>query len=142
MDGDFGKITEFVNLAKKYQALTYIDEVHAVGVYGNSGAGVTESLKIASQIDIIQGTFAKGFGAIGGYIASDSVIIDAIRSYASGFIFTTSLAPSIAVAIKANINHLQNSQIERQRLFENVIELKSQLSEAEIEIVENNSLII
>jgi 5-aminolevulinate synthase len=142
MDGDFGKIVEIVEIAKKYQALTYIDEVHAVGLYGKSGAGVTEELAIQNQIDIIQGTFAKGFGVVGGYIASSKIIIDAIRSYASAFIFSTSMPPSIAVAIKSNIEHLMVSDIERKKLFANVSEVKKRLLENKINIFENNSHIV
>lgn len=142
MDGDFGKIAEIVTIAKKYQALTYIDEVHAVGLYGDRGAGLTEELRMQNEIDIIQGTFAKGFGAVGGYIASSSIIIDAIRSYASPFIFSTSMPPSIAVACKANIEYLANSKIEREKLFLNVNEVKKRLVENKIKIFENNSHIV
>lgn len=142
MDGDFGKIKEITDLAKKYQALTYIDEVHAVGVYGNNGGGLSDQLNLASEIDIIQGTFAKGFGAIGGYITGNKIIIDAIRSYASGFIFTTSLPPSILTAIKTNVEYLQQNNYERQRLHQNVEKLKEQLKINGIKIVENQSHII
>ena len=142
MDGDFGKIAEIVAIAKKYQALTYIDEVHAVGLYGETGAGLTEQLAIQNQIDIIQGTFAKGFGSVGGYITSSQIIIDAIRSYASPFIFSTSMPPSIAVACKVNIEHLIKSKIEREKLFANVAEVKKRLLENKINIFENNSHII
>jgi len=142
MDGDFGKIVEIVEIAKKYQALTYIDEVHAVGLYGESGAGLCEKLAIQNQIDIIQGTFAKGYGSIGGYITSSKIIIDAIRSYASPFIFSTSIPPSIAVASKVNVEHLIKSKIERQKLFTNVAEVKKRLLQNKINIFENNSHII
>ena len=142
MDGDFGKIAEIVAIAKKYQALTYIDEVHAVGLYGETGAGVTEKLAIQNHIDIIQGTFAKGFGSVGGYITSSQIIIDAIRSYASPFIFSTSMPPSIAVACKVNIEHLIKSKIERKKLFANVAEVKKRLLENKINIFENSSHII
>ena len=142
MDGDFGKIAEIVAIAKKYQALTYIDEVHAVGLYGETGAGLTEQLAMQNHIDIIQGTFAKGFGSVGGYITSSQIIIDAIRSYASPFIFSTSMPPSIAVACKVNIEHLIKSKIEREKLFVNVAEVKKRLLENKINIFENNSHII
>ena len=142
MDGDFGKIVEIVEIAKKYQALTYIDEVHAVGLYGESGAGLSEKLAIQNQIDIIQGTFAKGFGSVGGYITSSKIIIDAIRSYASPFIFSTSIPPSIAVASKVNVEHLTKSKIERQKLFTNVAEVKKRLLQNKINIFENSSHII
>ena len=142
MDGDFGKIVEIVEIAKKYQALTYIDEVHAVGLYGESGAGLSEQLAIQNQIDIIQGTFAKGFGSVGGYITSSKIIIDAIRSYSSNFIFSTSIPPSIAVASKVNVEHLAQSKIERQKLFTNVAEVRKRLLQNKINIFENNSHII
>lgn len=142
MDGDFGKIAEIVAIAKNYQALTYIDEVHAVGLYGESGAGLSEELAMQNQIDIIQGTFAKGFGSVGGYITSSQIIIDAIRSYASPFIFSTSIPPSIAVACKVNVEHLVKSKIEREKLFANVAEVKKRLVENKINIFENSSHII
>jgi len=142
MDGDFGKINEIIMLAKKYRAMTYIDEVHAVGLYGEHGGGLCQQLNLEDHIDLIEGTFAKGFGAIGGYIAGDKIVIDCIRSFASGFIFTTSLPPAIAKAIIVNVKHLQNSQTERKLLFENVDYLKKLLKENNINIVENQSHII
>lgn len=142
MDGDFGKISEISNLAKKYNALTLIDEVHAVGLYGKNGAGLCEELKISHQIDIIQGTFAKAFGTIGGYIVAKSEIIDAIRSYASGFIFTTAIPPAIAAATLTNVKYLQENQQERQEMFKKVQQLKSILKKHKIAIYENNSHII
>ena len=142
MDGDFGKIAEIIAIAKKHQAFTYIDEVHAVGIYGPKGAGLCEELGLSDQIDIIQGTFAKSFGTIGGYIAANSDIIDAIRSIASGFIFTTSLPPVIAAATLANINHLSNSSSEREKMRYNVGKLKEGLLKIGADIVANNSHII
>ncbi|MSP33926.1 MAG: 5-aminolevulinate synthase [Rickettsiales bacterium] len=142
MDGDFGKISEIITLAKKYNALTYVDEVHAVGLYGNTGAGLCEELGLESQIDIIQGTFAKAYGCIGGYIAGKQEIIDAVRLNASGFIFTTSLPPSICAAIITNINHLKSSSKERKIHQEKVATLKNALRKAGIKIVENQSHIV
>lgn len=142
MDGDFGEIAAFVALAKKYNAMTFVDEVHAVGIYGNKGAGYCDQIGLACQIDIIQGTFAKGFGAIGGYIAAQFEVIDAIRSVASGFIFTTSLPPSVTQSTLANIRHLKNSSVERRKLFENVAILKKKLTQNNINIVTNKSHII
>ena len=142
MDGDFGKILEITDLAKKYQALTYVDEVHGVGIYGNSGGGLCEELGLGDRVDIIQGTFAKSFGTIGGYIAGKSEIIDAIRSIASGFIFTTALPPVIAAATLANVRHLRTSQVERRKMKQNVEKLKSELQKIAVEIVPNNSHII
>jgi 5-aminolevulinate synthase len=142
MDGDFGDVVGIVAVAKKYNALTYIDEVHGVGLYGKSGAGLCEELGLADEIDIIQGTLAKSFGAIGGYITAKSEIIDAIRLVASGFIFTTALPPSIAAALAVNIDEVQNSAKQRHKLHENVAILKQKLQHLNIKIAENNSHII
>ena len=142
MDGDFGNIPEIVELAKKYQALTFIDEVHAVGLYGDNGAGLCRQWQIENEIDIIQGTFAKAFGVIGGYIAGEKAVIDAIRSFASGFIFSTSMPPSIISAIMANVDHLKNSNHERIIHQANVKLLKKKLSDAQIPIVCKDSHII
>ncbi len=142
MDGDFGKIIEIINLAKKYNCLTYIDEVHAVGLYGKNGGGVCEELGIMNDVDFIQGTFAKAYGAVGGYVASNSSYINAIRSVASGFIFTTSLPPAIIAAAISNVKYLKNSDIERKQMFANIKMMKQMLKESNINIVENNSQII
>lgn len=142
MDGDFGKIAEISALAKKYGAMTYLDEVHAVGLYGKTGAGLSEELGAANEIDLIQGTFAKGFGAIGGYVVGDFEVIDAIRGLASGFIFTTSIPPAIAAAAYENVLHLQKSGVEREKLFKNVDYLKQQLALKNINILENSSHIV
>lgn len=142
MDGDFGKVAEIAALAKKYNALTFIDEVHGVGLYGNSGAGLCEKLGLQNEVDIIQGTFAKAYGCIGGYIAGKHEIIDAIRLHASGFIFTTSLPPAVCAAVIANIKHLKASSVERKKHQENVAKLKNSLIDAGIKIVENQSHII
>ncbi len=142
MDGHFGKASEIINLAKKYQTLTYIDEVHGVGIYGKNGAGLCEELGLADQIDIIQGTFAKAFGGVGGYIAASGTIINAIRSVASGFIFTTSMPPSIAAAVKANIQHIINSPSLRELHRQKVLKLKQKLAENNIKIINNQSHII
>merc|ERR1711907_922019 len=98
MDGDFGDISGISKIAKKYNALTYLDEVHAVGMYGKKGSGLTEELGLQNSIDIIQGTLGKAFGTMGGYIASSNIICDAIRSYATGYIFTTALPPALLKA--------------------------------------------
>jgi len=142
MDGDFGKIAEIVKIAKKYNCLTYIDEVHGVGLYGNNGAGKSEELGLNSDIDIIQGTLGKAFGVFGGYIAAKSEIIDAIRCVASGFIFTTALPPILASAVIENINYnIENPQL-RQKMHENVKLIKEGLIANNIDIVENQSHII
>lgn len=142
MDGDFGEVAKIAELAKKYNALTYIDEVHAVGLYGQTGAGLCEKLDFAHQIDIIQGTFAKAYGCIGGYIAGKQAIIDAVRLHANGFIFTTSLPPSICAAAIANINHLKSSSQERIAHQQKVALLKTALINSKIKIVENQSHIV
>lgn len=135
MDGDVAPVKEIVALAKKYNALTYIDEVHAIGMYGPHGAGIAAELGIADQIDIIQGTMAKAVGVIGGYITANALIIDAIRSFASGFIFTTSLPPAITAACYASIQHLRNSNTEREALHKKTALLRKLLLEKNIPVM-------
>ncbi|MCF8462593.1 MAG: 5-aminolevulinate synthase [Rickettsiaceae bacterium] len=142
MNGIVSPMAEICALAKEFRALTYLDEVHSVGLYGEKGGGIAEQLGLNDQIDIIQGTLAKGFGAIGGYIAANSAIIDAIRSIASGFIFTTSIPPSIAAAAAASINHLMNSQYERNMHQKIIQKTKMALGKAGIKFIDNTSHII
>jgi 5-aminolevulinate synthase len=142
MDGDFSPIKEICKLAKKYSALTFLDEVHAVGIYGNRGAGVADKLGVMDQIDIIQGTLAKSFSVIGGYITGRKELVDFIRSFASGFIFTTSLPPCIAAGAYTSIRHLKFSEEERKLMFDAVKKLKNQLKKNNIPFLDNNSHII
>lgn len=142
MDGDVGPIKEICALARQYNALTYLDEVHAVGMYGERGAGIAEREGIMHEVDIIQGTMAKAFGVIGGYIAAKSNIVDMIRSYAPGFIFTTTIPPAIAAGANASIRHLMASQTERDAHQRNAQTLKSMLNEAGIPVMENPTHIV
>ena len=142
MDGDIAPIGEICALAKRYGAMTYLDEVHAVGLYGEHGGGVSERDGVADQVDIIEGTLAKGFGIMGGYIASSAECCDAIRSYASDFIFTTSLAPAIPAGALASIRHLKTSQVERARHQERARTLKARLKEAGLPVLDNPSHIV
>ncbi len=142
MDGDFGNIEGIVKLAKQYNALTFLDEVHAVGMYGKTGAGVADKLGLNNEIDIIQGTLGKAFGTIGGYISSTNLICDVIRSYASGFIFTTAMPPAIASAAKASIQYLKKSNKERLLQQKNTNLLKKYLSKENISYLDNKSHIV
>ena len=142
MDGDFGDIEGIVNIAKKYNAMTYIDEVHAVGMYGKTGAGLSEQLSLDSSIDIIQGTLGKAYGTMGGYITASDLICDTIRSYASGFIFTTAMPPALATAANESIKYLKKSNRERLLQKKNVALLKNYLLKDNIPFLDNKSHII
>lgn len=142
MDGDVGPIAEIIALAKQYNAMTYIDEVHAVGMYGPRGGGVAEQLGLADQIDIINGTLGKAYGCIGGYIAGSAELIDVIRSYGNGFIFTTALPPHIAAGATASIEYLKNSSIERQMQQKMVALTKQSLTNAGLTLMPSETHII
>lgn len=142
MDGNISPIHAVCDLAEKHNALTYLDEVHAVGMYGERGGGVAERDGALERIDVIEGTLAKGFGLMGGYIAASSDIVDAVRTFASGFIFTTSLAPAIVAGAVASIRHLKSSQIERERQQERARTLKKRLREAGLPVMDNPSHIV
>lgn len=142
MDGDIAPIIEIVEVAKAHGALTYIDEVHAVGMYGPRGGGVSEREGLADQIDLIEGTLGKAFGVMGGYITGSTALCDFIRSFASGFIFTTALPPAVAAAATASIQHLKTSDVERQRQREQVAKLRARLDRLGIPHMANDSHII
>ena len=142
MDGLISPIAKICELAKKYNALTYLDEVHSVGLYGFRGAGIANMVGFEQDIDIIQGTLAKAYGVIGGYIAGNSELVDSIRLTASGFIFTTSLPPAITEAAMVSIKYLKNSDKERLRHQEVVSKTKDALRASGINIFENQSHII
>lgn len=124
MEGDIAPIKEICDLADKYNALTYLDEVHAVGLYGPRGGGVAEMRGLMDRIDVIEGTFGKAYGVMGGYIAGNASIIDAVRCYAAGFIFTTSHTPATLAAARASVEYLKESNIEREKSRKNVALLK------------------
>ncbi|MAS11995.1 MAG: 5-aminolevulinate synthase [Nitratireductor sp.] len=142
MDGDIAPIKAIADLADKYNAMTYIDEVHAVGMYGARGGGITERDGLAHRIDVIEGTLAKGFGVIGGYITGSSAVIDAVRSYASGFIFTTALPPAIAAAATASIRHLKSSSVEREAQKRQAQQTKDKLLAAGLPVMPSQTHIV
>jgi 5-aminolevulinate synthase len=142
MDADIAPIEAICDLAKKYNAITYLDEVHAVGMYGRRGGGVAERDGVMARVDIIEGTLGKAFGCLGGYIAASARICDAVRSYAPGFIFTTALPPPICAAACTSIRHLKNSQWERDRHQRSVATTKSVLTAAGLPVMPSATHIV
>ncbi len=142
MEGDVAPIHAICDLADKYNALTYIDEVHAVGMYGPRGGGITDRDEAAHRIDIIEGTLGKAFGVMGGYIAADSRIIDVIRSYAPGFIFTTSLSPVLVAGVLASVRHLKASSVEREAQQANAAMLKALMRDAGLPVMNSTTHIV
>ena len=142
MDGDVAPVGPICDLAVRYGAMTYIDEVHAVGMYGPRGGGIAEREGVMERIDVVEGTLAKAFGCLGGYIAGSSALIDAVRSYAPGFIFTTALPPSVCAAATAAIRHLKSSNWERERLQERAARTKAVLAAAALPVMSNPTHIV
>ena len=142
MDGDVSPIKEICDLAEKYGALTYIDEVHAVGMYGPRGGGIADREGLMDRIDVIDGTLARAFGTLGGYITATKAICDAVRSYAPGFIFTTALPPAIAAAAAASIRHLKRSSTEREMQQRQAQRVKDVLGEAGLPVMPSSTHIV
>ncbi|MEE9433944.1 MAG: 5-aminolevulinate synthase [Sphingorhabdus sp.] len=142
MDGDIASIADICDLADKYNALTYCDEVHAVGMYGEHGGGISERDGVADRVTIIEGTLGKAFGVMGGYIAADQKIVDVIRSYAPGFIFTTSLAPVLVAGVLAAVRHLKESSEERDAQQANAATLKMMFADAGLPVLISETHIV
>ena len=142
MDGDIAPIAGICDLAEKYGAMTYVDEVHAVGMYGPRGGGVTERDNVSARVDVVEGTLAKAFGCLGGYITGSRELIDAVRSYAPGFIFTTALPPAICAAATAAIRHLKESHWERDRHQDRAARVKAVLNAAGLPVMPSGTHIV
>jgi len=142
MDGDVAPIEAICDLAERYNAFTYIDEVHAVGMYGPRGGGVCDELGLSQRIDVIEGTLAKAIGTLGGYIAASHRVVDAIRSYAPGFIFTTALPPAICAAAKASIQHLKSSGAKRAEMYARVRQTQQALERRRLPVMPTQTHIL
>src|SRR5919112_6475711 len=142
MDGDVAPIQRICDLAERYGAMTYVDEVHAVGMYGPRGGGVAERDGAMHRIDVVEGTLAKAFGVMGGYIAASAGVVDAVRSCAPGFIFTTALPPAIAAAATASVRHLKRSSVERQAQQRQVARTKATLARAGLPLLAGGTHIV
>lgn len=142
MDGDIAPIAAICDLADKYNAMTYLDEVHAVGLYGARGGGISEQEGLMDRLTVIEGTLGKAFGVMGGYIAASAELCDFVRSFASGFIFTTALPPAVAAGAAASIRHLKESSVEREVQKEKVAQVRARLEQLGIPHVDNPSHII
>jgi 5-aminolevulinate synthase len=142
MDGDVAPIAEICDLADKYQAITYLDEVHAVGMYGPRGGGISERDGLAHRLTIVEGTLGKAFGVMGGYVAADRNIIDVIRSYAPGFIFTTSLSPVLVAGALASVRHLKTSSTEREAQQLRAAQLKQIFADARLPVMPSTTHIV
>ena len=142
MDGDVAPIKDICDLADKYNALTYLDEVHAVGMYGARGGGIAERDGLMDRLTVIEGTLGKAFGVMGGYITADKVVVDVVRSYAPGFIFTTSLSPVLVAGALASVRHLKASNAEREAHQERAARLKQLLGDAGLPVMPSESHIV
>lgn len=142
MDGDIGPIEAICDLADKYNAMTYLDEVHAVGLYGPRGGGIAEARGLMERVTVIEGTLGKAFGVMGGYIAASVALCDFVRSFASGFIFTTALPPAVAAGAAASVRHLKGSTVERAQHQDRVAQVRARLDAVGIPHTENDSHII
>jgi 5-aminolevulinate synthase len=142
MDGDIAPIAEICDLADEFGAMTYLDEVHAVGLYGPRGGGISERDGVQHRLTVIEGTLAKAYGVIGGYIAGSADLVDFIRSFASGFIFSTALPPAVAAGAAASIRHLKDSTAEREAMHERVAQVRAQLDALGIPHIPNPSHIV
>ena len=142
MDGDIAPIAEICDIAERHGAMTFLDEVHAVGMYGPNGGGIAEREGIMDRVSIIEGTFAKAFGVMGGYIAASAALVDVVRSYAPGFIFTTALPPAVAAGALASVRYLKTSSEERQRHQERAATLKRRLADAGLPVMPSECHIV